>query len=160
MFKKNMFKIVDDPVRFSNAYIMFLVETGSLEHLNKGFSTIRQVFKLQVSLPRTLQGNDLTLQAKSGAPQSQSVAVEMAPVVEAETKVSVNPGTENKRKLSVSDETGSSKKIKTGEENDSRRSVPHCIYDSCLGIANMPASWHRISRMKRPMNRSVISSRT
>jgi hypothetical protein len=50
MFKKNMFKIVDDPLRFSNAYIMFLVETGSLEHLNKGFSTTRQVLKLQVSL--------------------------------------------------------------------------------------------------------------
>jgi hypothetical protein len=48
MFKKNIFKVVDDPVRFGYAYLSFLAENGTLDELNTGYSTIRKVFKKHV----------------------------------------------------------------------------------------------------------------
>ena len=48
MFKKNIFKVVDDPVRFGYAYLAFLAENGNLDELNIGYSTIRKVFKKHV----------------------------------------------------------------------------------------------------------------
>lgn len=51
MFKKNLFKVVDDPVRFGYAYLSFLTENGTLDELNIGYSTIRKVFKKNVRTP-------------------------------------------------------------------------------------------------------------
>jgi hypothetical protein len=48
MFKKNIFKVVDDPVRFGYAYLAFLAENGTLDELNIGYSTLRKVFKKHV----------------------------------------------------------------------------------------------------------------
>jgi len=50
MFEKNLFKVTDDPTRFCYAYISFLTEQGILVDLNKGFATIRKVFKKHVTL--------------------------------------------------------------------------------------------------------------
>jgi hypothetical protein len=48
MFKKNIFKVVDDPVRFGYAYLSFLAESGTLDELNIGYTAIRKVFKKNV----------------------------------------------------------------------------------------------------------------
>jgi squamous cell carcinoma antigen recognized by T-cells 3 len=51
MFKKNLFKVVDDPIRFGYAYLSFLAENGTLDELNIGYSTMRKVFKKNVRTP-------------------------------------------------------------------------------------------------------------
>ena len=43
MFKRNLSKIVDDPVRFCSEYLLFLNEEGSLQDLNAGHSAIQRV---------------------------------------------------------------------------------------------------------------------
>jgi len=43
MFKRNLSKIVDDPVRFCSEYCLFLDEEGSLQDLNVGYSAIHRV---------------------------------------------------------------------------------------------------------------------
>jgi len=49
-FKKNLFKISDDPVRFCYAYISFLVEVKApIQELNAAYATIKKVSKLHVS---------------------------------------------------------------------------------------------------------------
>ena len=49
MFKRNMSKIIDDPVRFSYAYLSFLTEEGSLRELNSGFAILRRTLLQHVS---------------------------------------------------------------------------------------------------------------
>jgi len=48
MFKRNLFKISDDPIRFSYAYASFLAVDGSLHQLNTGLYAIRKVLKKYV----------------------------------------------------------------------------------------------------------------
>jgi hypothetical protein len=48
MFKRNLFKITDDPFRFSYAYMTFLAADGSLHQLSSGLNTVRKVLKKYV----------------------------------------------------------------------------------------------------------------
>ena len=43
IFKRTLSKIVDDPGRFCNEYLLFLSEEGSLQDLNAGYSAIHRV---------------------------------------------------------------------------------------------------------------------
>lgn len=117
MFRKHIFHISDDPARFSYAYITFLTEVGTLEKLNKAFSSVRNVFKMHVS---PIQKH-LTIQGMSGVPQTTAIADNTA--IDTEPTPTVASVSENKRKLSVSEDVGTSKKIKTtaAEETVSRR---------------------------------------
>jgi hypothetical protein len=117
MFRKHMFHISDDSARFSYAYISFLTEVGTLEKLNKAFSSIRNVFKMHVS---PIQKH-LTIQGMSGVPQTTAVADNTT--MDTEPSPTVASVSENKRKFSVSEDVGTSKKIKTtaAEETVSHR---------------------------------------
>ena len=48
MFKKNLSKIIDDPGRFSSAYMSFLAEEGTIRDLNAGYTSVRKVLRKQV----------------------------------------------------------------------------------------------------------------
>jgi hypothetical protein len=48
MFKRNLFKITDDPFRFSYAYMTFLAADGSVHQLSSGLNTVRKVLKKYV----------------------------------------------------------------------------------------------------------------
>lgn len=48
MFKRNLFKITDDPFRFSYAYTSYLAAEGSLQQLTAGLATIRKLYKKHV----------------------------------------------------------------------------------------------------------------
>lgn len=48
MFKKNLSKVIDDPVRFGSAYMSFLAEEGTIRELNTGYSILRKVLRKRV----------------------------------------------------------------------------------------------------------------
>ena len=48
MFKKNLSKVIDDPGRFSSAYMSFLAEEGTIRELNTGYTSVRKVLHKQV----------------------------------------------------------------------------------------------------------------
>ena len=49
LFKKALSKATDDPSQLSYAYLQFLTEEGTLQELNTGLSTIKDVLKKQGS---------------------------------------------------------------------------------------------------------------
>lgn len=52
MFKRNLSKIVDNPIRFCNEYLLFLNEEALLPELNAGYSAIQRVSVRLVYLQR------------------------------------------------------------------------------------------------------------
>jgi hypothetical protein len=54
MFKKNLKKIVDDPVRFGKAYLAFLTEEGMIQDLNIGHMMVRKLIAQHTTYVRPI----------------------------------------------------------------------------------------------------------
>ena len=59
MYKKNLKKIVDDPIRFANAYLSFLNAEGEILDLNIGHAMVRKLAlqhatNVRSAVPRTM----------------------------------------------------------------------------------------------------------
>jgi len=52
MFKRNLTKILDDPVRFCSEYLLFLNQEGLLPELNAGYAAVHRVSGRFVDLYR------------------------------------------------------------------------------------------------------------